>query len=196
MAITLLDMLLEAGLINKEQFDEALKNRVLYGGKIGTNLIEMGFVQEDDLARFLSRKLAVPFIGADRLLNIPEEIISLIPRDIAVNYGVIPIHKDKKRLYLVMSDPADLKSIDEISFRTGFIINPVTAPEVRLVQALGKYYGHEVDQRYLQIIERIEREKLKATPEPRTAKPEPTAAKPAMKRPAAAEHNPMANGTN
>ena len=107
--------------------------------KSGTSLIELGFIKEEELARFLGRKLAVPYVGADRLLNIPAEIIQLIPKEMALTYGVIPIHRDKKRLYLVMSDPADLKAIDDLAFMTGFIINPVAAPEVRLVQALGKY---------------------------------------------------------
>jgi hypothetical protein len=160
MAITLLDMLLNAGLISREQFEEALKNRVLFGGKIGTSLIEMGFVREDDLARFLSSKLAVPFVDPRHLMAIPDEVIGLIPSELALKYRVIPIHRDKKRLHLVMSDPADLKAIDEISFITGFIIKPLVAPEVRLIQALGKYYRYEIDPRYLQIIERIDREKL------------------------------------
>ena len=107
MGITLLDMLQNAGLITREQFDEALKNRVLYGGKIGTSLIELGYVREDDLARFLSSKLAVPFIAAERLLAISAETIRLIPRDLALTYRVIPLHRDKKRLYLVMADPAE-----------------------------------------------------------------------------------------
>lgn len=172
MGITLLDMLLNAGLINKVQCEEALKNRVLYGGKIGTSLIELGYINEEELARFLGKKLAVPYVGADRLLNIPPEIIALIPKELALKYGVIPIHKDKKRLYLVMSDPADLKAIDDIAFMTGFIINPVAAPEVRLVQALGKYYDYEVDRRYIQILQRIAQEEApkKAQPQPPTKK--------------------------
>ena len=169
MGITLLDMLQNAGLITRDQFDEALKNRVVYGGKIGTSLIELGYIGEDELARFLSSKLAVPFIAVERLLAIPPQIIELVPRHIAVAYRVIPLHREKTRLYLVMSDPTDLKAIDDISFVTGLIIKPVIAPEVRLVQALGKYYGLEVDQRYQQIVERIEEEKEKLPPPP----PEP-----------------------
>ncbi len=160
MGITLLDMLKNNGLITREQFDEALKNRVLYGGKIGTSLIELGYVREDDLARFLSGKLAVPFVDSARLLAIPPETIGLIPRELALKYRVIPIHRNKKQLNLVMADPADLKAIDEIAFITGFIIKPVIAPEVRLVQALGKYYQYEIEPRYQQIIDRIEREKV------------------------------------
>jgi hypothetical protein len=164
MGITLLDMLKNNGLITREQFDEALKNRVLYGGKIGTSLIELGYVREDDLARFLSGKLAVPFVDSSRLLAIPPEIIGLIPRELALKYMVIPIHRDKKRLFLVMTDPADLKAIDEISFITGFIIKPLIAPEVRLIQALGKYYQYEIEPRYQQIIDRIEGDKEPALP--------------------------------
>src|SRR6266567_6996359 len=183
MGITLLDMLQNAGLISREQFDEALKNRVLYGGKIGTSLIELGHVREDDLARFLSSKLAVPFIAAERLLAISADTIQLIPRDLALTYRVIPLHRDKKRLYLVMADPADLKAIDEISFITGFIVKPVIAPEVRLIQALGKYYGFEVDHRYQQIIARIETEKLAARPAPPVVTPPAKAEAPPLPAP-------------
>jgi Type II secretion system (T2SS), protein E, N-terminal domain len=161
MAITLLDMLLDAGLITREQFEEALLNRVVYGGKIGTSLIELGYVTEENLARFLSKKLAVPYVAPDHLLAIPPTVISLIPQDLALKYRVIPISLEKRRLNLVMADPADLKAIDEISFITGYIVKPLVAPEVRLVQALGKYYQLEIDHRYQQIIERIE--ELKAT---------------------------------
>lgn len=156
MAITLLDMLLNAGRINREQFEEALRNRVLYGGKIGTSLIELGYISEEDLARFLSWKLEVPYVPPEQLLNIPAEIIGLVPRELALKYGVIPLSLEKKRLSLVMADPADLKDIDEISFITGYSIRPLITPEVRLVQALGIYYQTTVDFRYQKVIDRIE----------------------------------------
>jgi len=156
MAITLLDMLLNAGLINRDQFEEALRNRVLYGGKIGTSLIELGYISEEELARFLSQKLEVPYVHHDQLLNIPPEIIGLLPRELALKYGAIPLSLEKKRLSLVMADPADLLAIDEIGFITGYTIRPLITPEVRLVQALGIYYQTTVDFRYQQIIHRIE----------------------------------------
>ena len=155
MAITLREMLIEAELITAEQFDDALRNLVIYGGKIGTSLIELGYLEEEDLARFLSKKLSVPYVHAHQLLNIPDEIIQLISREIALKYKVIPLQLDQKRLSLVMADPADLRAIDEIAFITGYIIRPLVAPEVRLIQALGKYYQMDIDLRYRQIIEKI-----------------------------------------
>lgn len=160
MAITLLDMLLNAGLINRDQFEEALRNRVLYGGKIGTSLIELGYIREEDLARFLSDKLSVPYVHPDQLLHIPPEVINLLPRELALQYGAIPLSLERKRLSLVMADPADLTAIDEIGFITGYSIRPLITPEVRLVQALGIYYQTTVDPRFQKVIERIEAEQI------------------------------------
>jgi hypothetical protein len=166
MAITLLDMLLNAGLITRVQFDDALKNRVIFGGKIGTSLIELGYISEEELAHFLGDKLAVPYVPPSQLLTVPQHIIDLLPRELALKYGVIPLKLEKKRLSLVMSDPADLKAIDEIGFITGFIIRPLITPEVRLVQALSKYYQASMPPRYRHIIEMIEAENQLATPTP------------------------------
>lgn len=156
MGITLLDMLRNGGLITMDQQDEALRNRVLFGGKIGTSLIELGFITEETLARFLSEKLAVPYIHPDLLRSIPPQIIALISRDVALKYHVIPIHLDSRKLHLVMADPADLLGIDEISFITGYTIKPLVTPEVRLMQALSRYYGMSIDPRYLRIIATME----------------------------------------
>lgn len=156
MAITLLEMLLKAGLITPGQCDEALQNRVFFGGRIGTNLIELDFIEEEDLARFLSRKLAVPYVDPKELLNLSPDAINLIPKDIVLQYQVVPLRLDNLRLSVVMADPSALTAIDEISFITGKIIKPMITPEVRLVQALGKYYQYEIDERYQLIIDRIE----------------------------------------
>jgi hypothetical protein len=160
MAITLLDMLLNAGLINRDQFEEALHNRVLYGGKIGTSLIELGYISEEELARFLSEKLSVPYVNPEQLLNVPPAIINLLPRELALKYGVIPLSLERKRLSLVMADPADLTAVDEISFITGYSIRPLITPEVRLIQALGIYYQTSVDSRFKKVIDRIESEQI------------------------------------
>jgi len=175
MAITLLEMLLEARQISADQCDEALQNRVFFGGRIGTNLIELGFLSEEDLARFLSKKLLVPFVEPRRLLNLSASIIERIPRELAIKYQVVPIGQENRRLSLVMADPFALTAIDEISFITGRVIRPLIAPEVRVIQALGKYYGFEIDERYRRIIEQIDAPPRKVEPlEPESPEPEST----------------------
>jgi hypothetical protein len=163
MAITLLDMLLNAKMVTPAQIDDALQNRVFFGGKIGTSLVELGFLREEDLARFLGRKLMVPYISPEALLNIPAETIACIPKEMALKYRVIPLELKQKRLTLVMSDPADLAAVDEISFITGFVIKPMIAPEFRLLQALNLYYGLHISTRFQKIIDRLQSEAVAAS---------------------------------
>ena len=178
MAQTLLDLLEEAGQITREQFDEALKNRVLFGGKIGTSLLEMGLIDENELARFLSRQMSVPYVASQQLLHIPAETIQRLPQELALKYAAIPLSLEKKRLNLVMADPNDLKAIDEIAFITGYIINPMVSPELRLMQALNQYYNQPIDHRYQQIIDRMSQRQVKpAQPE------DPTKVKPVSSPP-------------
>ncbi len=180
MGISLGDMLIKAGLVTQANFEDALKNRVLYGGKIGTSLIELGYLDEEELAKFLSKQLAVPFVKPEQLMSIAASVIGLIPREMAQKYKVIPIALDKKRLTLVMADPADLQAIDEIAFATGYNIKPVVAPEVRLVMALWQYYQIEIDPRYQPVIKKIS--EIKLSP-PAAVAPSPKPVKEAVKAP-------------
>jgi hypothetical protein len=153
MSIKLGAMLIEAGFLTRSQLDAALKNQVIFGGRLGTNLIELGYLAEEDLAHFLSKKLELPCATNEQLMSISNDIIKLIPKEVADKYKVIPLGRDRKRLTLAMLDPADLSVIDAISFVTGFYISPLIAPELRLAVALENYYGIKRDVRYFQLSE-------------------------------------------
>lgn len=169
MALKLGEMMIQEGVITPEELEEALRYQVIYGGRLGTNLIEMGLVEEGDIALTLSRKLRVPYVDPEQLMNIPESILRLVPRDMVEKFKVIPLRQEQKKLTLVMADPSNLPAIDEISFRTGFIIRPVVTPEVRLILALEKYYQIPRELRYVMAIGRIS---TKGKPGP--ARPAPT----------------------
>ncbi|KIH76479.1 Type II secretion system (T2SS), protein E, N-terminal domain [Geoalkalibacter ferrihydriticus] len=155
MAIKLGTLLVQTGLITLNELDEALKFQTIFGGKLGTNLIEMGLVEEEDVARLLSRKLHVPYTSSEQLLEIPAGTINLMTVELADKYKVVPFHQEKKRLHLVMMDPGDLRAVDEIGFITGLAIRPMVAPEVSLVLALEKHYGIERDKRYIPVIKQV-----------------------------------------
>lgn len=154
MAVKIGDMLVQAGIISGDQLDEALKCQVIYGGKVGTNLIELGFISEDAIAGFLSKKLGVPYVNQETLSEIPPNIIQLIPQEMVEKYHVIPVSLNKNRLTLALEDPTDLGAIDEISFITNFVISPVVTPEVDLMLALERYYGIKRDTRYVSVIDK------------------------------------------
>ncbi len=167
------DMLVQEGLISPEELEEALRYQVIYGGKLGTNLIEMGLVDEGDVCLALSRKLGVPYVDPEQLMTLPPGTLKLIPRELVEKYRVIPLRLDKNKLSLVMLNPADLAAIDDIAFRTGFVIRPLVAPEVRVVMALERYYEIPRELRYIQAINALAQPRKKNKPKPKAASQDP-----------------------
>jgi hypothetical protein len=166
MTLRIGDLLLQQGVITQAELEEALKYQVIFGGKLGTNLIEMGVLEEEDITNALSRKFKVPAVDRDEILRIAPETIAAIPAALAEKYRVLPLLLEGRRLTLAMADPANLKAVDEISFRTGLIIRPRVVAEVRLLLALEKYYGIERDRRYIHTARKIEVKKKKHPPTP------------------------------
>ncbi|MDD2580386.1 MAG: hypothetical protein PHR66_00190 [Desulfuromonadaceae bacterium] len=151
MAIKLGEMLLKEKLITTEQLDEALKNQTIFGIKLGSALIELGFLSDKQLCLFLSRKLGVPAASPRDMSWISPEVLSMVPAEMAGKYRVVPIRCEGKKLSLAMADPADFKAIDEVAFVTGCVILPHIVPDVRITSALSKYYNIRGDIRYLRI---------------------------------------------
>lgn len=151
MAIKLGELLLNEKLITPEQLDEALKSQMIFGIKLGSSLIELGFITDEQLCRFLSRKLGVPAVSPRAMAAVSPEVLALVPAELAEKYRVVPIRVDGKKLALAMEDPTDFKAIDEVAFVTGCVILPHIVPDIRITSALLKYYQIRGDIRYLKI---------------------------------------------
>jgi hypothetical protein len=163
-AIKLGELLLKEKLITSEQLDEALKSQVIFGIKLGSSLVELGFITEDQLCTFLSRKLGVPSVNRRTLSSVSPDVISLIPAELAAKYRVVPIKKEGKKLALAMTDPTDFKAIDEVAFVSGCVVYPHIAPDVRITSALSKHYQVRGDIRYLRIEGEVANKRKSAPP--------------------------------
>jgi len=151
MALKLGELLINEGLLTHEQLEEALKCQVIFGIKLGSSLIELGFIDESKLVKLLSKKLGVPAVTRKELMEIPHSIYSLLPTTVAEQYRVLPFKLENRRLSVAMSDPTDFKAIDELSFVTGYIIQPFIAPDINISFALEKYYQVKRDMRYIRV---------------------------------------------
>lgn len=141
MADKLGQLLIGQRLISQKQLDEALKNQAIFGGRLGRLLVESGALDEVSLARLLGQQHRVPFAHSIHFDNLPRELFDTIPRTLAEKYLVLPLKRENKRLYLAMPDPGDLSAIEEIGFRTGFVLRPVVVPESVIVKNLMRHYG-------------------------------------------------------
>lgn len=151
-------ILVKEKIITEAQLEEALRNQVIFGGKIGTNLIELGYISTEKLSEALGRHKGVPQASAADIHSIPPEVIALVPPEIAKKHQLLPIRLEKKRLTVAMCDPADLAAVDRLSFMTGMYINPVVIPELLLITALERYYKIKRETRYIAIAKDMKRD--------------------------------------
>lgn len=145
------EMLVDAGKLTPAQLDETLKGQAIFGGRFGTNLVEMGYLDEHELAHFLSKKTGIPHATPEQLLDIPPQIIKILPEETVKRYRVMPVAVSNRKLTLAMVDPTDFAAIDEISFSTGYIVVPVLASELRMVTAMEKHYRIKREVRYISV---------------------------------------------
>ena len=151
MALKLGELLVNEGLLSHEQLEEALKCQVIFGIKLGSSLIELGYIEENSLVKLLSKKLGVPAVTRKELMDIHHSVYSLLSPTMAEHYRVLPFRSENRRLSVAMSDPTDFKAIDELSFATGYIIQPFIAPDINISFALEKYYQIKRDMRYIRV---------------------------------------------
>jgi type IV pilus assembly protein PilB len=134
------EFLVRSNLINRDQLDKALEEQKQTGGRVGEHLIRLGFVTEEDILDCLSQQYGVPSINL-RHFEIDESIIRLIPADVARKYQFIPVSKTGATLTVAMADPTNVFAMDDITFITGYRVEPVVASEEALREAIDRYYG-------------------------------------------------------
>ncbi len=140
MAVKLGEMLLKAGYITPEKLQEALEAQKKNGGKLGFNLVKLGYVKEDDITQLLSEQYGVPSINL-RHFEIDASVINLIPSEVAQKYLVLPVNRTGATLTIAMADPTNVFAMDDIKFMTGYNVEPVVASEMAIREAIEQYYG-------------------------------------------------------
>lgn len=180
MAIKLGELLVQNQIITEGQLAEALRSQQMFGGRLGTNLVELGYLSEQALTKFLSAQLKIPAIGTAQLDSVSEEALKLLPRATAERFKVVPVAVSGRKLQIAMADPTDLKAIDDVSFSTGCAVQPLIAPEILITYALEKYYGIARATRYVRLTGTTDAEFQVIQPSPSEAEPShpsgPTAA--------------------
>ncbi len=133
-------LLLWNKIITQEQLDEALEEQKRTKKKLGTILIEKGYVDEKTLNEFLSKQYGVESIDLNSI-EIPREVIKKVPAQIAKKYVLIPVAIENGRLKIAISDPTNIFAIDEVRFITGMNVVPLFSNERAIMRAIDKYYG-------------------------------------------------------
>ncbi len=131
------EILISEGHLTQEGLEEAIDWQVLYGGRLGTNLLELRLVEEEALAHALGRQLGAEVTWGE--IAVDPALISAIPKHIADRQEIVPWKLEKRRLK-VLCCQIDVEQFDQLSSRIGRPCVPVVAPEYRIFQLLRAHF--------------------------------------------------------
>ncbi|MFC1501378.1 GspE/PulE family protein [Elusimicrobiota bacterium] len=131
---------MEAGIINKEQLNEALSIQKRNGGKLGTILSDMGLTNEEVMLGCLGKQFGMPYFSLKECVEIKDEVLRLIPESFARHQNIVPISRKGNLLCIAVSDPFNISAIEDIRLLTGLEIKAVISSEYEIKEAINKYY--------------------------------------------------------
>jgi type IV pilus assembly protein PilB len=134
------EILIKENLITSDQLRQALEHQKATGGRLGTCLMKLGFISDDEITGVLSRQYGVPSINL-KYYEVDSAVIKLIPQDTAIRYQIVPLSRVGSTLTIAMTDPTNVFAMDDIKFMTGFNVEPVVASETAIAEAISKFYG-------------------------------------------------------
>lgn len=135
----LTEILIKNNLITQQQLEQALRVQKEKGGRLSDIIVELNFLKESDLISALSEGLNFPLIDLKRY-KADQEVVKLIPANIARHFQIIPVAKIGDTVTLAMADPMNIFAIDHVASFTGLKINPIISSSQDIKQAIELYY--------------------------------------------------------
>src|SRR6202165_4275723 len=134
------EVLIEDGLLLPTQLEEAVSIQKTEGGRLLKILTDKQFVTEQDMAFSTGRCLNTPPINLAKL-HVPEEVMALVPRDMAKANRLVPIARLDGKLFVAMADPTNVLAVDDLKRRVPLEIVPMIATERAVNEALSGVHG-------------------------------------------------------
>lgn len=136
------DILIQEGLISEADLREALEEQRRTGERLGEILVKRGYITSHQLGKALEKQLGIPYVDLSEV-NIHPQVARIIPEEIARRYVCIPVKIERNWLYVAMSPPISLKTVEEIKLQTGLRIRPLIATKTEILRAINHYFSIE-----------------------------------------------------
>ena len=133
------ELLMERGLISKQQLGEALALQKDKGGLIGEILVDLGFAKEEDIAKTLTAQYGFPYLPLSNY-EVDNQIINIIPGRVARQYLLIPIDKIGENLTIAMSNPLNTHAIEDVELLSNCNVLVFVSTSSDIKKAITKYY--------------------------------------------------------
>src|SRR5689334_24239012 len=146
------ELLVKEKVITPEQLEQATKVQKDTNCRLGSALVKLGFLSDEDVTNFLSRQYGVPAINLS-YFEIDPTVVKLIPYETAKRYQILPLSRVGASLTIAMVDPTNVFAMDDIKFMTGFNIEPVVASESSILEGIEKAYGTSKEEELEQVMQ-------------------------------------------
>jgi type IV pilus assembly protein PilB len=133
------ELLVRENLLSADQLRKARDGAAAKGRRLGTEITELGFLDENELTDFVAKQYGVPSVNLDEF-EIDTEIVQLIPEEVSIKHNVVPVNRAGSTLILATTDPSNIFALDDIKFLTGYNIQPVVASQEAIKRAIEKHY--------------------------------------------------------
>ena len=133
------DLLMREGLITKNQLEEAAQYQKKSGGRIGSILLLLGYIDEDTIPTVLSRSHGYPAIDLSQQ-KIEDRVLALVPYSMAKEYFLFPVSATNNMLHVAMADPTDNTSVEEVQMKVRLSVKAEVCAEKQILEAYKKYY--------------------------------------------------------
>ena len=138
------ELLVRENLLSAEELRKARSEVAAKGGRLGAQITKLGLLEEAQLTEFVAKQYNVPAIDLDEF-EVDPEVIALIPEDVALKHGVVPVNRAGSTLILATADPSNIYALDDIKFLTGYNIQAVVASEEAIKRGIERYYEQNSD---------------------------------------------------
>ncbi len=149
-------ILIKMGILRRRDVLDALEIQKQRGGPLGAILVEAGQITDDQLSMALAAQVGMKTVDVGTM-EIAQEVVDMIPAQMANTYKVIPFHyeADRNTLHVAMSSPDNFRATDDLKTLMGFEVVAAICDEASLRQALEKYYPEEAAESMTAIIDEI-----------------------------------------
>lgn len=139
------EILIEKGVLSLPELHTALETCHRTGGRLGTQLLEYGYVEERMLLEALSKQLDVPNVIGIKLLHAPLVVRKMLPTAVGRRLQAVPFEDSTRGVKIAMTNPNDRAAVDEISTQLKKPVFPHVATETAVLEALGGAENDDAD---------------------------------------------------
>lgn len=133
------ELLVEMGLITRDELKNALEVQKDKGGLIGQVMVDLGYISEEAIAQAITAQYGFPYLPLENY-EIDIEVIKIVPKNVAIQYCLIPVDKIGSNLTIAMANPLNSQAVEDIALLSGLYVQLFVSTATDIKKAIEKYY--------------------------------------------------------